>query len=473
MVKKKSKYLKDLVNNNSLVSKPDTIWEIDLIYYPKKIPNFNEKQQVYLIIVDNFSRKCLLNFNVTFNQTADNIILIVQEFLQNNNRFPKILHSDYGVQFNSKKWYDYSKKLLELYDIYCSVAPKKKYNLFALNYFVNMCRKNFLNKLDIFNIDYNNIDYYVNDAIQNYNNLNLPILQNTPNLVYNNINLLKLKNIIATKNKIPLTIDQEYINIIIQNKNNFSNNFITQLNEKYKDVNLPLTNSAFPFIKNKRNPRQPRDIISYKELIKLVEMDEYYIISWNKIVSLKYYKKLQVRIAMLLLYLTGCRVSEISGINFKELDTILKEAVIRLWINKDKKPRIIYLNNKVLLKKLNNNYILLKEFCVSNNIYIQNDLTIFFKLKSIGKNYIMESTSLKNSLRSLLNKILSFLKQSKYTNKTWSTHSFRYSIITKLIEKQGIEKTSEFIGHKHINTTQIYYKKKENLDILKNSSKLI
>jgi site-specific recombinase XerD len=41
-------------------------------------------------------------------------------------------------------------------------------------------------------------------------------------------------------------------------------------------------------------------------------------------------------------------------------------------------------------------------------------------------------------------------------NKNILSHSFRVSVITDLIEQQGIENTQDYIGHSNINTTKLY-----------------
>ena len=62
---------------------------------------------------------------------------------------------------------------------------------------------------------------------------------------------------------------------------------------------------------------------------------------------------------------------------------------------------------------------------------------------------------------------------TKFGNKAWSTHSFRHTVITGLIEKAGIEKTSVFIGHKSILTTQLYDKSKNSTQLINKLAALI
>ena len=45
-------------------------------------------------------------------------------------------------------------------------------------------------------------------------------------------------------------------------------------------------------------------------------------------------------------------------------------------------------------------------------------------------------------------------------NKHILSHSFRISLITDLIDQDGIENTQDYIGHKNINTTKLYRRRK-------------
>lgn len=103
MVRKKVRYIKDLVKSNSKVSKSNLIWELDFFYFPKNIKNSNIKRQTYLSIVDTFSKYCIYVHNVTKFQKSSDIIFLVNSLIETANIKPKIIHTDYGIQFTSKE----------------------------------------------------------------------------------------------------------------------------------------------------------------------------------------------------------------------------------------------------------------------------------------------------------------------------------------------------------------------------------
>jgi len=125
------------------------------------------------------------------------------------------------------------------------------------------------------------------------------------------------------------------------------------------------------------------------------------------------------------------------------------------------------------IEKFYNN---LKELCVENcYVYDMNNNSIFFKIIKKEYNLVMYNMSQDNTMRNYVNHMFEYLILTEYSdsNPAWSTHSFRYTVITRLINKLGIEKTSTFIGHKCINTTQLYYKKKNENKILKEAANLL
>lgn len=462
MVKRKKK-LNDLVLKNTIVSKPNTIWEIDLFYFPKKVKSYNGIYRVYLSIVDSFSKKCLLIEDITNDQSSINIINIVKIYLNNIDVKPKIIHSDYGVQFTSNNWFEFSLFLIDQYSIKLSVSAKKTYNTYATNYFINMCRKMYLNKLKDFKINEIEMNNFVKESVYKYNNTVLKSIDSSPNNKFKDYE--KVIDVIAENWKEPITLEQNYIkSSSISISDEQKKELISNFNKKLSNYNYKLVKVN----KKQKKPRLNRDIITPTDLKEILKEEEFYTTNRNKLNILTKYKFFQIKIAMILLYLTGCRISEISNITLKDLKVILKEQVIRIWCKKDSNQRIIYLTNKQLLNQLYKNLNNLILYCEKNKIILNNNKTFFFKIKRYDDYYTIENTNLKNSLRSLLNKVLDILGNSKF-NKVWSTHSFRYSIITKLIDKHGIEKTSEFIGHKYIQTTQIYYKndiKIKNLKLL-------
>lgn len=86
---------------------------------------------------------------------------------------------------------------------------------------------------------------------------------------------------------------------------------------------------------------------------------------------------------MLLLFLTGCRVSELTLITFKDIGNYLKDNIFKIWTTKDNKQRVIYLSNKYLLNKLENLYNSFYEFTKNNGLVISNSTSFFIKQKKL------------------------------------------------------------------------------------------
>lgn len=476
----KKKRIKDLINKQSKTSKSDLVWEVDLLYYPKRNSQLGLKQQVYFLIVDCFSKYCLAIWNVTSNQTAINfktlILIFLEEHLTKFNRQPKIIHSDYGIQFSSKLWSDFNQEL-EYKDIKLSLANKKAYNTYAINYFTLICRMQYLNLLQQNFKNTEDIDSAMFSSIKRYNNEYIGLFNTSAKKLYFNMQLAKAKNIITNNVNFSYKAEHKYIDYI---KETLIKNKELEL-ETYHMENRILDSSVFNIVpliniaKVKKVtiniiPRKVRTTILEKNLLYMLNIEEMFFIKNHKIYEADLKRKLQIKIGILLLFLTGCRISEISGLTFYDIEVLLKEGSLRIWINKDLKTRVIYLRNKKLLNLLDKFYYNLKNYCLTSDIFVNfKENHIFFKLKKINGTTIAHNINTTHTMKETINSFLNYLLLSipEFKNQVWSTHSFRHSLITKLINKFGIEKTSEFIGHKHIATTQLYYHKESNTKLLK------
>jgi len=112
---------------------------------------------------------------------------------------------------------------------------------------------------------------------------------------------------------------------------------------------------------------------------------------------------MQIKICIILLAVTGCRISELTKLSFKKVETVIKEACIRLWINKDQKTRIIYITNLKFLKKLDKNYSLLKEYCIENNILFSMETFFCFNLKKKNNVMVAYDMDYKSTMPRILN----------------------------------------------------------------------
>jgi len=261
-------------------------------------------------------------------------------------------------------------------------------------------------------------------------------------------------------------------NFFIINKINFINNF--------KNSGNPYLN-LLPFSKKKLKitiPRPKRDFISENELIKIIMWEDVVVLRPNaKKFKLHLIKCYQYKLSMLLLSLSGGRISDLLTINFHNLKNLLKNDYIGLYIQKDKKHRRIFLKNDFLKKNIKKYFNLLLEklnFFGINTTLLQ-AIPLFFKLKPllIEKKLInLKKSTIINELNTFLsaacvylnitkkikiddafkNKKIQHLEVKKYI----TSHSFRITKISILIKRIGLYKTMLQIGHSYPNTTLLY-----------------
>lgn len=469
------------------------IWEIDLVYFFKNNNIHKLKQEIYIVIIDRFSRYCLLCENVTNNQTASNFINIFKKLLTKNPNHPHILHSDFGTQFSSKAWQEFAMELKINYNINLSLSNKKAYNTYAVNIFMNSCRSNYWNKYALIltkNSSTEDINFLVNKSIKEYNNSRLNMFNkftksiktnNTPFSIYNDLSFNNITPILVEKAKYPYKTEQKYIDLIIYSiKNNLKLDYIPyhplkiDFRKIAEDVliNLNKLKKSNNLEKKYKIKKQKRDIIEMSTIYNILSLKDIYITKSNCINKLKNHRVIQLKIGIILLYLTGCRVGEVEQITFKAINNLLKNGYISILVPKDKTTREIPIKNTKLLLNLDFLYKELINLYKSTNVYFDETSPIFHKLKSYKSFYIVESAKY-GYLKNLINAFLTNYMICNNIQKAWSTHSFRHTVITKLIDKQGIINTKLFIGHKDTKTTELYYHAKKTNKILIESAKLL
>lgn len=156
----------------------------------------------------------------------------------------------------------------------------------------------------------------------------------------------------------------------------------------------------------------------------------------HKSLSIKASTRVKFIAAFTLLYLTGCRISEIINLHSKDIrEMILHNEYSLTNATKTKKPRLISFDT--------NHYQV--EFL--KKILPPDDRYIFAKNNSPNP---MTVSSLKLQMNKFIHRVLSEL---------YSTHSFRAGYITTA-HKQGLslEHIREDIGHESISTTARYTK---------------
>lgn len=161
--------------------------------------------------------------------------------------------------------------------------------------------------------------------------------------------------------------------------------------------------------------------------------------------------KLKLLRAYTLLYLTGCRVSEIVGFTCKDIDTIIANKTISLSNDtKTKKPRALFFNDEGISMLLKLSYIDCPKdtqiLFYSNSNSCHMDPAVFTRI--INTNLMMSLGDL------------------------YTTHSFRAGYITRIVEATGnIEIARSLVGHRSLKTTVGYLsatpKQKQNaIDLL-------
>ena len=139
--------------------------------------------------------------------------------------------------------------------------------------------------------------------------------------------------------------------------------------------------------------------------------------------------------AFTLLYLTGCRISEI--INFKTSDITYMINQNEFSLSNDtktKKPRLISFDSGGVQAKM------------IKNITPSQEIETYLFLKNNG-DQPMSVDSLKRQMNKFIQRVL---------GKLYSTHSFRQGYITKIYEAKGLAYAKKDVGHKNSSTTLRY-----------------
>ncbi len=144
-----------------------------------------------------------------------------------------------------------------------------------------------------------------------------------------------------------------------------------------------------------------------------------------------------------LLYATGMRISELSGLNFGDLN--LENNEIRV-LGKGQKERIVLVSNRA--KDFLNNYIKMARAMIAKDIKLPEvtENTPVFINKT---GYRLQPQTVRNAINDVVEKI--------QLPKEVTPHVFRHSFATKLLENGAdLRVVQELLGHASISNTQIY-----------------
>jgi len=216
------------------------------------------------------------------------------------------------------------------------------------------CRTNYLNQATLILDNEDQIDSVVLECVEKYNTSKKPILNDsTPYLVFFKTNFNLIKDTMSTKTKISYNDTQKYIEIIranLKNKEIYSNSLdnldIVDINEKFNLIKLNELEHNIKKKKEFKMPKRKRDLIPDKVITKVLDRDDIHVFIVNKVNKVNYKVNLQIKLLICLLRVTGCRVSELTKLSFKDIEKLLKESELRLEINKDNTSRIIPILDK-------------------------------------------------------------------------------------------------------------------------------
>ena len=146
------------------------------------------------------------------------------------------------------------------------------------------------------------------------------------------------------------------------------------------------------------------------------------------------------RIILELLWVSGMRISELSGLNFENLN--LEQNEIKVF-GKGAKERIVLIPDKTkdgLINYIKN---------VFNLINSETEITPSCPLFINYNGYRLQNQSIRKALKNCLDKI--------HFTKHVTPHVFRHSFATKLLEHGAdLRIVQELLGHASIKNTQIY-----------------
>ena len=143
-----------------------------------------------------------------------------------------------------------------------------------------------------------------------------------------------------------------------------------------------------------------------------------------------------------LLWATGMRVSELSGLNFEDLELDENEITV---FGKGAKERIVLVSERA--KKYLLQYINVARPLVAKNTKIETTSKSPVFINKTG--FRLQNKTIRNTINDIVNKI--------QLPKHVTPHVFRHSFATKMIENGAdLRVVQELLGHSSISNTQIY-----------------
>jgi len=185
--------------------------------------------------------------------------------------------------------------------------------------------------------------------------------------------------------------------------------------------------NPFAHIRSISNSRKIPDVLSFLEIKKMIDITN------------NSFSGIRDRVILELLYSTGCRVSELTGLKIRDIDLEKRMALVR---GKGDKARWVFLT---------------KGTAEELAIYMPLRIRYLSKLGKIEDGSLLLNKKGGNlssrGVRYIINKYILAIGVNKHV----SPHTFRHTFATHMLNNgAGIRIVQEMLGHSSIATTQVY-----------------
>ena len=290
------------------------------------------------------------------------------------------------------------------------------------------------------NLSKENLNYF--DDLKENSNLNPKLILSVVSGFFLNWKSESQKDNECTKNQLfelvqnLKQITKAYITLCETNNLLLENNKLLLKDvDSLKKSLLSLSVSLEKPPKIKRKKRALRDPLNRLEFETILSLD----INGRSALSLA-----RKRLALVLLYITGLRVSNLLVLKVSDLNDILLKKEFHIGLIKRGSE-----SHRILIS--DSNFQLLEKYKKDISILLQNkayDDFVFSSLRDPKKAY--QRAEFTRSLNAIL------FKSSCRLQKNLKTHSFRTTLITQLLVNTPLNKVSSLIGHKSIISTLRY-----------------
>lgn len=185
--------------------------------------------------------------------------------------------------------------------------------------------------------------------------------------------------------------------------------------------------NPFAHVRSIANKRKIPDVLSFNEIRKMIDFTD------------NTFSGLRDRVILELLYSTGCRVSELTGLKVRDVDLKRRVALVQ---GKGDKERWVFLTRGTADELAS--YLPLRKICQLKSGDSEEG-TLILNTKGSGL-----ST---RGVRYIINKYIQAIGVTKHV----SPHTFRHTFATHMLNNgAGIRIVQEMLGHSSIATTQVY-----------------